>query len=591
MRTSPNPGDEAGATVASGTRAGQDSGPERNRLRADALPPSSARPALAAPTPADAWLSFIIFVLALAGYLHGAAPGLLWGDSAEMQILAAVGGVAHPTGYPLFTLVGRLFTAFGGGELAYRANLLSAVFAAATLALLVAFLRHRGVGAAAATAAALAWGLSFTYWSTAQRAEVYSLAAFVALMAIWVTLTALESGTRLPRLAAGFLLGLTLAGHLAFAPVVAVAGLTLAWQVPRRGAGWFVDEAGLLAMFLLGLTPYLYLSWADVHGQGLSYLKLVEIAQWPVAPVPESFRPAWARLVWLLTARNEYPPVPFHLSRYLLVKNVSDSTFLLGLFEFGPIAFAIAVFGVWRRRVTHPRETAFLFALAAASLVFSIVTAAHKILSVFLIPCYLVVAVYVGHGMQLVHDRLSRTRLAGVAATVLLLALPIAGAALAHAARLATYDHPLGRLRSKVEEEDDIRERHLLPSMAGYDEPRRFVESAARSLPDSALVICEWREFMAMLYLQRVEHRRTDLTVQPSGYPVLLEKVGDWQSRYALASRPVVVVSPLSLMRQHLTSADTLRLATGQAVVVTHTPLLLHPGTPPTPAARESGAH
>src|SRR2546429_59871 len=96
-----------------------------------------------------------VFAVALAGYRRGLAPGLLWGDSAEMQTLAAVGGVAHPTGYPLFTLVGRIFTAIGRGEPAFRANLLSATFAAATLALLVAFLLRRGAGAAAACAATI----------------------------------------------------------------------------------------------------------------------------------------------------------------------------------------------------------------------------------------------------------------------------------------------------------------------------------------------------------------------------------------------------------------------------------------------------
>ncbi len=542
-------------------------------------------------TPTRWLLLATVFVLALTGYLRGIAPGLLWGDSAEMQILAAIGGVAHPTGYPLFTLVGRLFTAFGGGELAFRANLLSATFAAATLALLVAFLLRRGVGAIPATAAALAWGTTFTFWSTAQRAEVYSLATFVALAALWCTLDALESETRARRLAAGLLLGLTLAGHMAFAPVVAVAGLTLAWRIPRNGALWLADELALLGAFLLGLSPYLYLVWADTAGQGLSYLRLVELAQWPVSAVPAGFRPPFARLAWLLTGRNEYPPLPFHLNPFMVAKNVSDTAFLLGLFEFGPIALGLGLWGAWQRHRSHASETRFLMALAAASIVFSIATSGYKILSIFLIPCYLLVAVFVGHGLQRLHEQLTRGRLARVA-PVLVLALPVAGALLAHAARIATYDHPLGPLHSQVMEEDDIPERHLLPRMTGYDEPRRFVESAAQLLPDSALVICEWREFMALLYLQRVEHRRGDLTLQPSGYPILLQKVGDWQSRYALATRPVVVVSPLGLMSKHLTSADTLRLGTGQAVVVTRTPLLMHrpaPGTQGAPVPPRPG--
>jgi hypothetical protein len=514
----------------------------------------------------------LVFVLALAGYLAGAAPGLLWGDSAEMQLLAVTGGVAHPTGYPLFTLVGRLFTAFGSGDLAFRANLLSASFAAATLALLTLFLRKRGVRPVAAFAGVAAWGLSFTFWATAQRAEVYSLATFVAVGALWCTLEALEHGRRPMRLAAGFLLGLTLTGHMAFSPWVAVAGLTLAWNVPRKGAAWLADEFALLAVFIAGLSPYSYLWWADRTGHGFDYLRMVDLAKWPTSPVPAEFRDPFARQWWLLTGRNEYPPVPLHPSLRSIAKNISDTTFLLALFEFGPLALAAAVSGVRARLREHRREAVLLLALAAASVLFSLVTSGYKILSVFLIPCFLVVTVFVAHGFQSWAAVLGRRLRPRIAVAILVL-LPFAGAVVAHAARLATYDHPIGPFKSRVDEEDSRRETALIPNMSHIDEPRRFVESAARLLPDSALVICEWPEFMALLYLQRVELRRTDLTLHPSGYPILLEKVDQWQSGFDLTRRPVVVVSPLAAMSKHLTSADTLRLPTGQPVVVTRTPL------------------
>jgi hypothetical protein len=85
-------------------------------------------------------LALLVFGAALALYHAGMAPGLLWGDSAEMQILAGIGGIAHPTGYPLFILVGLAFTHLTGLSPATAANLVSGVFAAATLALLVTFL-------------------------------------------------------------------------------------------------------------------------------------------------------------------------------------------------------------------------------------------------------------------------------------------------------------------------------------------------------------------------------------------------------------------------------------------------------------------
>lgn len=517
-----------------------------------------------------------VFVCALSLYTAGMAPGLLWGDSAEMQILAGIGGVAHPTGYPLFTLVGRLFTALPLGNEAWLANLVSAWFAAATLGLLVWMLIRRGVRTWAAVLGVAAWGLSFTFWSTAQRSEVYSLATFVAVGALACTLEALDHGRRAPRFAAGFLLGLTLTGHLAFAPAVAVAGIALAWPLLRRGPLGWLEATALLGVFAAGLTPYLYLLWADTTGHGLSYLRLVEIAQWPVGPVPPEFREPFDRFRWLILSRNEYPPVPFHYDLRMLAKNLSDSGFLLGVFEFGPVAAAIALHGAWRRFHAQPRETAVLVGMGSATLVFSLLFSGGKILAVFLIPAFLLVAVFVAHGLEGFMGRFASARSAA-SRPALAAALLVVGLLVANSSRLVAYDHPLGPLRSRVQEEDDLPQRHLFPSMRGVTEPRRFLESAAASLPESALVICEWREFTPMLYLQQVERRRTDLTVQPSGYPKLLEKVDDWQRRYDLRHRPIVVVSPIGLMQPHLVSYEPLDLATGQRVLLTRRALEIEP--------------
>src|SRR5262245_36744031 len=378
------------------------------------------------------WIVFAVFALALLFYGAGMAPGLLWGDSAEMQILAAVGGVAHPTGYPLFTLLARPFVALMHREPAFLANLFSGTFAAGTLALFSAFLFARGVRTPAVIAAVIAWGTSFTFWTTSHRAEVYSLAAFVALGGLWCALIALERGSRIARLVAGFLLGLTLAGHMAFAPFVMVAGLVLAWRVPRTGLAWLADEVLLLGVFLLGLTPYLYLVWADTHHVGLDYLHLLEIVQWPVSPVPEWFRSPLARLNWLITSRNEFPSMPFTFQPWIVAKNVSDTTCFLVLFELGPVFLSAVLLGAaTRARRGHGFETWLLLGLGSASIVFSILTSGFKILSVFLIPCYLVCAVFAGHGFDALLASLERKR-GGAVATAILMVLPLAGALVAH---------------------------------------------------------------------------------------------------------------------------------------------------------------
>ncbi|MEY4374623.1 MAG: hypothetical protein RL760_790 [Candidatus Eisenbacteria bacterium] len=517
-------------------------------------------------------LALLVFAVALALYRAGMAPGLLWGDSAEMQILAGIGGVAHPTGYPLFILVAQAVTRLTGLAPDFAANLISGVFAAGTLALLVTFLVRRGVSAVAATGAVIAWGLSFTFWSTAQRAEVYSLATFVAVGALWCTLLAIEHWRPVMRLAAGLLLGLTLTGHMAFGPLVAVAGLVLAWRVPRNGARWFADEVLLLTAFLVGLSPYLYLEWADAHAHGLSYLRLVEIAQWPLGDVPVTFLEPLERFRWLLLGQNVYPPVHVAPTLRGLAKNLSDITFLFGAFEFGAIGCVLAWLGARAGWETQRRETTMLLTQFAVSVLFTLILSWGKIIAIFLIPAFLVFTWFVAHGLDgLVLWLNARPRARGL--SLLLLLLPLVGAVTSHALRVEAYAHPFGPLRSRVLEEDDLPQHRLVPTMADQTEARAFVESAARTIPDSSLVIAEWREFMALLYLQRVEGRRTDLTVHPVGYPKLLLKVAEWQTHRDLTRHPIVAVSSLETLRPHLGAVDTLRFATGQRGIVTHVPL------------------
>src|SRR5690349_11953418 len=68
-------------------------------------------------------------ILLGAGFLYWRtlAPSVMPGDYAEFQMSAAILGIPHPTGYPLYILLGKLFTMLPFGDVAYRVNLSSAV--------------------------------------------------------------------------------------------------------------------------------------------------------------------------------------------------------------------------------------------------------------------------------------------------------------------------------------------------------------------------------------------------------------------------------------------------------------------------------
>ena len=76
---------------------------------------------------------------AFALYTATLAPTVLAGDGGEFQFVLYLLGVAHPTGYPLYTLLGWAWShLLPVGDVAYRMNLLSAAGAALAVALLFA---------------------------------------------------------------------------------------------------------------------------------------------------------------------------------------------------------------------------------------------------------------------------------------------------------------------------------------------------------------------------------------------------------------------------------------------------------------------
>lgn len=85
-----------------------------------------------------------VFIACLALYVSTLAPSVvtLFDDSLEFQLVTYQLGIAHPTGYPLYTLLGKLFTLLPVGNVAYRVNLMSAVFGAATVSLLFLLIRR-----------------------------------------------------------------------------------------------------------------------------------------------------------------------------------------------------------------------------------------------------------------------------------------------------------------------------------------------------------------------------------------------------------------------------------------------------------------
>ena len=73
--------------------------------------------------------AIVLFAVTFIIYLTTLAPTVWFIDSGELSAVASTLGIAHPTGYPLFTLVGHLFTLLPiSSSQVYNLHMMSAFF-------------------------------------------------------------------------------------------------------------------------------------------------------------------------------------------------------------------------------------------------------------------------------------------------------------------------------------------------------------------------------------------------------------------------------------------------------------------------------
>lgn len=76
------------------------------------------------------YFAFVVGIIVFTVYLYTLSPSISGGDSSELAAVQATLGIAHPTGYPLFTIIGYLFSLLPiSFTTIYKLNLLSAIFA------------------------------------------------------------------------------------------------------------------------------------------------------------------------------------------------------------------------------------------------------------------------------------------------------------------------------------------------------------------------------------------------------------------------------------------------------------------------------
>ena len=447
-------------------------------------------------------------------YLATLGQTLTWGyrnvgvDGGELLAAANTLGVPHPPGYPTYTLLLKLFaTVVPIGDFAFRGNLLSAVLASLSVALLywviLRFCRYlkpeapREVWIASAALGALVFGASPLLWSQAVMTEVYTLnALFVGTLLLIASHLALrrpeekeqEAPSTTAKLALfGLLLGLGMGNHLTLL-AVAVPLLFWLWRavgLRRLASPW------TLGAFILGLSIYVYLP--------------IRAAQDP--PVNWGDADTFGRFAWMVSAQV-YQDYVFGVPVGSLASRAVDWLDLV-FSQFNPLGLFLGLVGAAALRTANLRFLAASLVSIAVLMVYSITynTVDSEVLT---IPAFMLFSVWVGVGFLLTVSSVA-TWLQGARES-----LPLRGVRMAASQPLIL----LGVIAFGALPLTSVILNYSSQNLRGDDTAFEYAREVMNTVPDGSVVLSteEDRAF-SLWYMRYVEE--TDRDVATVAVPLL----------------------------------------------------------------------
>jgi hypothetical protein len=422
-------------------------------------------------------------------YLLTLCRTVFWYDSAEYVTAAVTLGIPHPPGYPLYTILGHLFT-WLPIDPAVAVNAMSATFAAIAVALTYLVCRRLGMDRIPSGVGAAILGGGKLFWANAVVAEVYCPALAVVALVVYLLLRSRQEDRFGLTALAAFVAGLGLGIHLSIATLgLGFALLVWAYRTPvgcPEDLRALLSPAGLSGrarrslsaggMALLGSLVFLYLPVRAAQDPPLNFGN------------PSNF----ARFKWVVTGGTYKHWFQEDLDSWARAIAIAEA-FNEQLLFVGVALAAVGMIWLWRRR---PLECVAFVLMAVGNLGFFFRYRVHD-LAVFFLPTTLILCCLAGAGAQTLIDGIARFVSASRVPAMRKL---VQGALIVFAGALA-----LGNYRAV--------------DMSDFRETDKFIATMVSTLPDNAVILNyttppEWKlDAVFGMYVQKVLGQRTDVDV------------------------------------------------------------------------------
>lgn len=401
-------------------------------------------------------------------YLLTLSPTVATNDAGRFQIAAPLLGTGHPTGYPTFILLGKLFTYLPFGDSAYRMNLMAAVFGAVAVVMFFLVALEVGSWILPAAGAALFLAFSATFWSQATLAEVYTMHAAFLLGVAYLLLRWRRLGGGWRLLAAALLYGISLGNNAGMVLMVPAYMVLLVNGRARELTPGVVAASG--GLFLLGLSVYAYVPIRGFAGAWHNYGDPINDWQdvWNLV--------SGARFQGLMgTSPPELLGAAVNFLRGFSLQAPHPYGYVAGL-----TLFAGGFYGVWAM-LRWDRVAGISLLLGITGTLLYAMSYRIEDIAVYYIPVYLFIALFFAVGVSRLAERVRHP------APVLV--VPVALAALVLSTNYSAQDN------------------------SDYYAERERSETILKQLPEDAVLYGKV-PIIPITYLKEVESERPDVTLR-----------------------------------------------------------------------------
>lgn len=200
------------------------------------------------------WVELVLFIVSFGLYASTAPRTIFFGDNAEFITAVKTLGIPHPSGYPLYIMLAKLFSFLHLGNPVLAINLFSGFCAAISIALFYN-LAKKFIEPTFAFLGSLILAVGSVFWSQAIIAEVYTLNFLLLMVLLRVLYTIKTSADKKYLCTFAFILGLSMANHEMMVLMIP------AFAVPILKIKNWGKKTLFLAFLLgiLGMCAYLYM--------------------------------------------------------------------------------------------------------------------------------------------------------------------------------------------------------------------------------------------------------------------------------------------------------------------------------------------